>query len=312
MISPARDALDKPVFIISLDTELGWGFILNPKHKVLNILYRDPEQGRGAIDLLLELFERFNIPATWAVVGHLFLDPDEGQELVSQEMPAFREGWLEWNFYNNLRANPLYYGRDIVEKILASSVKHEIGLHGFFHIPFARCSQEVAETECELGIEAARRIGITPRSFVFPRDEIGHLHVLIENGLKLYRGEQVGRWKGGQNLLVSNFNWVIDKINTQPVLPLDMDGIWQVPSSMFYCGPRFPFSLWLQAGLGLSRAMRTNKVFHIWLHPHTLLLYKWLAKDLEKFIALVARKRDEGKLEVMTMGELASFLDSKG
>ena len=310
MTELAVNALDKPVFTISLDMELAWGFILHPEHKVLAKLYEAPERGRAAIDLLLKLLARFNIPATWAVVGHLFLNPSEGQELVSQEMPAFREGWLDWNFYNSISANPLYHGKDIVEKILASPVKHEIGLHGFFHISFARCSREVARAEVELGVKAANRFGISPKSFVFPRDEVGHVDTLIEREFKIYRTEQSLRWKEGQNLFVRRFNQaIVDRINTQPVLPSDIDGILQFPSSMFYCNPRFPFTLPLQARLGLSRAMRTNKVFHIWLHPHNLLLYKQPEKSLETFLKLVAQKRDAGKLTVMTMGELVDYLE---
>ena len=300
--------IDKPIFTISIDLELAWGAILHLNHEAPVTLQNDHQQGRGTVNLLLKLLEKYNIRATWGVVGHLFLEPNKGEELVSQELPQFKEGWLEWSFYNSLRGNPLYHGKDIVKKILDSSLKHEIGLHGFFHIPFSRCSREVARAECERGVKVAKRFSITPRSFIFPRDEIGHLDVLTENGFKIYRGKQPGRWDEGQNLLVSEFNWAIDRINTQPVLPIDMDGIWQIPSSMFYCDPRFPFTLPLQARLGLSRAIRVNKVFHIWLHPQNLLLYKRPGKDLEPFFALVARKRDEGKLRVMTMGEMADYL----
>ena len=51
------------------------------------------------------------------------------------------------------------------------------------------------------------------------------------------------------------------------------------------------------------------------LHPHSLLLYPSLKDDLDKFLGVVAKKRDcegEGKIEVMTMGEFVRVLEGKG
>jgi len=57
--------------------------------------------------------------------------------------------------------------------------------------------------------------------------------------------------------------------------------------------------------------MRSNKIFHVWLHPQNLLQQLSLAKYLDKLLAFVSKKRDEGKIKVMTMGELALHLNSK-
>ena len=97
-----------------------------------------------------------------------------------------------------------------------------------------------------------------------------------------------------------------------PTEPKWMDGIWKIPSSMYFCDPQIKFSLLPRAKLGLYRAIRAKKVFHIWLHPHSLLLYPSLKDDLDKFLGVVAKKRDDGKIEVMTMGEFVVALDEKG
>lgn len=301
--------LTKPVFMLSLDAELAWGFILNPNHPVLNTLKNSPEQERRAVDLLLKLLAKYDIRATWAVTGYLFLNESDARDNISPDLPVFKEGWIKPDFYESIRTHPAYLGNDIVEKILASQVCHEIGLHGFFHIPFARCSREVARAEVEMGIKAASQFGINPKSFVFPRDEVGHLDVLIEHGIKIYRGKQPGKWREDQNLFVRKFNQAIwDRLNTQGILPTNANGIWEIPSSMFYCNPRFPFSLPLQARLGLNRTIQTKKIFHTWLHPHNLLLYRHPEKNLEPLLALIARQRDKGALTVMTMGELVDYL----
>jgi peptidoglycan/xylan/chitin deacetylase (PgdA/CDA1 family) len=305
------NVLDQSIFTISLDMELAWGFILYPEDKYLALLQNDPQQGRGAVDLLLKLFEKYKVSATWAIGGHLFLGPGEGKELVHRELPQFTEGWLDWDFYDSLKDNPLYYGKDIVERILTSPVKHEIGLHGFFHIPFSRCSRKVAEVEMEREVEAAKKFGLAPKSFVFPEEKIGHLPMLKEKGVQIYRGQTSSRWKENQSFLVRKFNGAIGKLVAPPVSPLYRDGLWEIPSSMYFYDSQMPLSLLPRARLGLSRAIQANRVFHIWLHPWNLLLYSRLAKDLEGFLALVARNREKEKLQVMTMGGLASHLNRK-
>ena len=94
-----------------------------------------------------------------------------------------------------------------------------------------------------------------------------------------------------------------------PTEPKWKDGIWKIPSSMYFCDPQIKFSLLPRARMGLYRAIRSKKVFHIWLHPHNLLVYPSLEDDLDRFLGVVSKKRDEGKLEVMTMGEFCDVLD---
>jgi hypothetical protein len=82
-------------------------------------------------------------------------------------------------------------------------------------------------------------------------------------------------------------------------------GVWGIPSSIYFCDPQFSFTLPWRAKIGLERAIRASKIVHVWLYPWNLLLYRSLREDLEKFLAPVALKRDRGKIDVMTMGELA-------
>lgn len=302
------DIVNRPVFVISLDAELAWGFILHTQDKGLARLQRDPQNAREPIDWLLKLFEKYNTPATWAIVGHLFLDSDEQKTMVHRDLPQFKEGWLDWNFYSSIHNLPLYCGKDIVEKILGSSTKHEIGLHSFLHIPFSQCSRAVAQAEIGLGIKAASKFGLTPRSFVFPQNKIGHIDLLKEEGFQIYRGKNLGRWKENQIVLIRKLNSAVENMIAPPVTPIYKDGIWELPGSTC-CESEIPFSFLPRVQMGLDRAMRAKKVFHIRLHPRSLLSHESLRKDLERLVTSVAKKRDEGKLQVMTMGELASHLN---
>src|SRR5579864_5566921 len=77
-------------FVISLDFELHWGV---RDHEPPNGPYRQNLLGaRKAIPRLLELFQRYGISATWAVVGFLFAETTE--ELRKFE-PALRPRYCD-------------------------------------------------------------------------------------------------------------------------------------------------------------------------------------------------------------------------
>ena len=302
--------MDNPIFIISLDVELIWGYTSEPTNKSISLMKNDDKNGRGCIDSLLNLFEKHNTPATWAVVGHLFLDNCKCEDgIPHKDMPKFKENWYSSDPCTDIQRDPLYYGKDIVEKILSNRIEHEIGYHSFSHVPFSECSREVAEAEIKEGVRLAKEFGITFKSFVFPENKIGHVDILRENGFKIYRGENLGRYDLNQSFLIRKFNGGIDKVIAPPAEPKWMDGIWEIPSSMMFCDPQVKFSVLPKAKIGLYRAIRSKKIFHIFLHPHNLLLYPSLKDDLDRFLGVVAKKRDEGKIEVMTMGEFAEVLN---
>ena len=58
----------KGSFVISIDHEFAWGYA------DYNLSDEDKERIRGEayiIRRLLKVFESYNVPATWAIVGHL-------------------------------------------------------------------------------------------------------------------------------------------------------------------------------------------------------------------------------------------------
>ncbi|MCK4733085.1 MAG: polysaccharide deacetylase family protein [Methanophagales archaeon] len=301
--------LNKSIFTISIDTESIWGYAAYPSHKEIGLLKRDDTKGRGCIDAILNLFEKHNIPATWAIVGHLFLDHCEYEDgIPHKDMPRFKEDWYSFDPCTDIQRDPLYYGKDIVEKILSNRIEHEIGCHSFSHVVFSECSREVAEAEIKMSNKLAKEFGITLKSFVFPENKIGHVDILKKHGFKIYRGENLGRYDPNQSLLIRKFNGGMNKLIAQPAEPKWMDGIWEIPTSMLFCDSQVKFSVLPRAKIGLYRAIRSKKVFHIYLHPPDLLRYSSLTDDLDKFLGIVAKKRDEGKIEIMTMGEFVEVL----
>jgi hypothetical protein len=47
------------------------------------------------------------------------------------------------------------------------------------------------------------------------------------------------------------------------------------------------------------------------MHPWNLLGYRSLSRDFERFVEYVCKRRGEGKIEVMTMGDFALDLSRK-
>jgi len=305
-----NSAIDRCIFIMSLDCEQIWGVLHPLDSRRARIIRRDPTAGRGSIDILLRVFEKYNVPATWAMVGHLFLDHCVCEDGIPHKgMPRPGDGWLSEDPCTDIQKDPLFYGRDIVEKIAGSRVKHEIGLHSFSHVRFSECSRQVAEAEVREGVAAARRLGITVRSFVYPYNAVGHIDVLRSNGFEIYRSESMNGVKAGHGFLHGNVSRVTGRMSAPLVEPVWADGIWRIPTTAFFCDPVAPWLLLPKIKGAIRRAMESNGIVHVFLHPQDLLYHPSLRQRLDELMAFVSRFRDAGKLQVMTMGDLADYLN---
>lgn len=291
--------LNRPVFILSVDFELLWGYVLHPKDRAVSLLLRDETKGRRSALALLNLLDRHGLPATWATVGSLFLDPDHTPPGTADAAPAGLPA----------QADPrLFHAPDLIETIRRSPTGHEIAYHSFSHVRFSECTPDIALRELSAGVSVAAELGLSLRSFVFPENKLGHTALLKQAGFLIYRGRNLGGRGGEQGLGARVTGLVTRRITAPPVAPLWRDGLWEVPGSMLFGDLVRPFSVVARATRGLRRAIRHNLIFHPWLHPQDLLLDPGLASKLDTFLAIVAEKRARGELVVMTMGELATVL----
>jgi len=152
--------LEMGMFIISIDVDVGskeLGVInrgRNDRNVNRNISeYRVGEIEEAALPLFVETFNDFEIPVTFAIRGQL-------TELKDS----------------------------ILELLLESSVKHDIGAHGYYHRKFTDLSRNEAENELKMILRGMKRFGIIPRTFVFPVNSVDHLNLLEKYGYKCYRG----------------------------------------------------------------------------------------------------------------------------
>jgi peptidoglycan/xylan/chitin deacetylase (PgdA/CDA1 family) len=317
-------SLRRGAFVLSLDFELIWGTM---DRRGPEAFRRACERERSEVfEPLLALLEEFEIPATWCVLGHLMLDscaPVDGRKHPEIVRPT--HAWVSGDWFDNdpctdEQRDPVFYGRSLVETLLQARVEQEVGCHGFSHVIFGDpgCSRETAESEIQACVRAARTLGITPRSFAFPRNQVGHLDVLREHGFSCFRGREPTWHTGGGRVAgrVKRAGHLADVMLARrppTVLPETTEGLINIPGSMMYPaihGRRrhIPVSRRVRRALkGVEAAARDKRVMHLWFHPTNL------ADDTEAMLgglrtvfADVTRRRERAELDVLSMGELAA------
>lgn len=317
-----RALLDKGVFLLSIDTELAWGGVHDGSFIDRLHLFRET---RSCIWGLLKLMERFEIRATWAFVGHLLLEKCERvDEFKHPEVvrPTYR--WFSGDWFNNdpctdFNRDPFWYGPDIVESVMNCRASQEIGCHGFSHMIIGDpgCSRECFDSELKACKSAAKPWGIQLKSFVFPRNAIGHLDVLATNGFSAFRG-RTAPWYEGMFGLAGKVGRAIESTSPLAVKtaqPALSSGMWDLPATSFYLHregwARYaPIGLrTAQVNATLKRAAAERAICHLWFHPFNLATDpRGLLSGLETIFRNVAELRESGLIDNPTMGELSEHL----
>ena len=236
-------------FVFSIDFELAVGiehFVARSKPPVL--------QEREVIPKILELAGKHEIPLTFAILGHLFLKSCKGHKIPEEpKVPWYPKPWFEKDPKSSWKKNPEWYAPDLVEKILAEGL-HEIACHSFSHIPFSHCSEKVADFELRESLKAMKPLGIKPKTFVFPRNEINHLHLLEKHGFSHYASKPRPK-----NFLIDfkTFGLGFPKAKRAK-------GLIEVPRAYFFYTAKF--SEFFKLPLLLRLANSQNALFHMWCH----------------------------------------------
>lgn len=192
------------VLTITADFELAWAWRYSKSSK--NPIEKAKIKGkmeRENIPKILELCNTYNIPITWATVGHLFLEScSKKNEIAHSNLPKLDhfeneywkfegEDWFENDPCSNFQKAPEWYCPDLIKQILNAKVKHEIGCHTFSHIDCSDevCSAVVFAAEINECIKEASKLGLTFESFVHPGHTIGNLKTLSELGFTSFQSD---------------------------------------------------------------------------------------------------------------------------
>jgi SAM-dependent methyltransferase/peptidoglycan/xylan/chitin deacetylase (PgdA/CDA1 family) len=313
--------LKKGVFTISIDVEMAWGTFDHGGQ----LKYKDAyARYRPIIGRLLELFREYQIPATWAIVGHLFLDNCRRENgLVHPQIPRPRHSWFKGDWFRldpgtDIARDPSWYGSDIVKMVKSALPKQEIASHSFAHPIFADkgCSKEAAEADIAKCVELAKKEGVNLVSFIFPRNAPAHLGVLAKYGFKVFRGEGDAYSRIRPKMLRKIYLLFSDMAALKPpvVVPrkISHSGLVEVGASMLF---RFVHgkSRFIPRGMrlkrakkGLDAAVREKKIFHLWFHP---ISFAWdterLFDEFRGILEYADSLRKKGKLEISTLGDIS-------
>ncbi len=277
----------KGAFVISIDYEYAWGFT------DWNLTEEDFERMRGEVAItkrLIALFEKYSIPATWAIVGNLLQLGSRGRDVV-------------W-----------YDAENLIKKIATSPVGHEIGSHSFEHTLFSEVSKDIAIADIQQAYTIHQTHNFSFHSFIFPRNKEGYHAVLREYGLRAYRGVTSMWYSKLPKILRPLWRgidfWLPTAYTHTPTV--HTSGLLNIPDSFFFITRRglqklLPPSRFVRkVEYGLTQAIKRGEVFHLWFHPSNF------SYDTETQFAIfedILRSasvvREKGQLSILTMQGIA-------
>ena len=296
--------LDKGVILISADFELAWAWRYS-KRKVDPI--KMAKQEREHFPLILNKLNELKIPITWATVGHLFLDSCEMKNGTPHfEMPRskyfeneywkYDKGdWFDLDPCGNYKTHPEFYAPDLIEMILNSKVKHEIGCHSFSHIDYSEkhSSKELIEADLHACEQAAKRFGVKMQSFVFPGNFHGHFDLLEKYGYKLVRYKSNDMKEiGFPEKVTKNLSAIHDSLS----FDLAEEG-WD-----------YNYIL-LKMKKYVEKAIEKKAIAHFWFHPS--IEREQINNYFFPFLEYLYKQREEGRIEMLTMNQMENDFSEK-
>jgi peptidoglycan/xylan/chitin deacetylase (PgdA/CDA1 family) len=281
---------------ISADFELSWAFRQHSKEVARDRGRREREN----IPYLLQIFERYAFPITWATVGHLFLEscvrPSHGLAHPGMPRPSRNAMWTgDWYMHDpctDYRHDPLWYAPDLIQSILDSPVRHEIGTHSFSHIDFSpACSDPIlVRRELEESAVAMQRFGITPRSLVYPFNRMGHGYhdLLAESSITAvrHRDRRI-------------------RLSYPERMP---SGVYKFYESMNLRTPEH-YDYLDKVRIFIEEAVARCAAFHLWFHPSDP--RSLVENELLQVLRYIDSQRKAGLVWLAPMAEVASYCEAR-
>ncbi|MGL5077392.1 MAG: polysaccharide deacetylase family protein [Waterburya sp.] len=328
-----ENQLNQGTLTISLDFELYWGM-----RDVVSVEdYQQHLKGvRQAVPAILELFEQYNIHATWATVGFLYYaNQRQLQENLPQQLPSYHLSELSPYKYikdsGSELSKELHFCPELIE-LIKQYPGQEIGTHTFSHYYCLETgqSQQEFQADLEAAIKTAQKANIATKSLVFPRNQYNqdYLAIIEHCGIACYRGNETHRIynseAGDGNSATKRLLRLLDTYvnisgqNCYSWSELKSSYPVNIPSSRFLR----PYSAKLRYldGLrlrrttsGLQYAANHNQVYHLWWHPHNFGVnltenLNFLTKILHSYQQLNAQNQMQS-LNMAEVAELSQYVN---
>jgi hypothetical protein len=266
------------------------------------------EDAREGWKFLIDVLDTFEIPATWAIAGHLLLSECDRRHRSHPLGPS----WFARERTTLADRPDLRFAGGLVDAIRESDPDHEIGCHGFSNVELGHPDTTAATARAELAeaCRAAQARGIDLSSFVFPHNSVGHRGELAAAGFTCYRGVIPNRSGHHRKLLDA----MVGSSSPRLVAPaIDEWGLVDVPASLHLfqfdgltralLEPAFGDPVVDHVEQGLDELAESDRIFPLWLGPSSIQTERD-RRRLRTVCSSIAECRDT--VDVATMGTVAS------
>ena len=302
--------------IFSIEIELAWGYHDLTRANKFGALSADRSTETDALERLLILCDKLDIPITFDIVGHLLLD-----ECPGVHKGEYPNGWFNADPGTNTDTDPLFYAPDLIDRILEAETDHEICTHTFSHALGEGFSPAQLDDDLSVAQETHQReLGSRATSLVPPRHQSMDADVLKHNRIDVVR-QTKGKMPDTRPALLY---WYL--IRNHPVVkPSHEDGLTTTYTSVVQSmtapyiahgqrdPPRFLGSVPLRVRKrfhrryvadALDRAAESGAHAHFWTHLHDMANEPQL-DVVEQVLRLTQQRRESGAITVSKMEELA-------
>jgi hypothetical protein len=181
----------------------------------------------------------------------------------------------------------------LIEQIVASRVRHEVGTHSFSHINFQApySSPDVVSRELEACVNLMAPLGLTPRTLIFPRHqaEYAYLPLLADAGVTVVRHRDPSVRLSYPDRLSSGVYRIYESMNLRMASRYDyLDKV----------------------KIFVRTAIERHAVYALWFHPSDPT--EWFDPQLRSILRYMDTERASGRLWLTTMQELAAYCEARG
>jgi peptidoglycan/xylan/chitin deacetylase (PgdA/CDA1 family) len=316
------------IFTISLDFELYWGM----RDVVTVDEYSKHLDGTPkAVELMLELFDKYEIHATWATVGFLFYENiDDLKREFPKRLPEYKDD--EINLYGYAQTEYIkdeYHFAPKSIDLINSYKNQELASHTFSHYYCLEEGQDEEDFYEDLIAfnRVAKSKNILPYSIVFPRNQYNksYLEVLKRVGISAYRGNEKGWIYNATNekekkTLTKRLLRIIDSYinisgyHTYKIEDLTKQKPYNVTASRFLrpYSKRVSFldSFKLKRiTSAMTHAAKNGELYHLWWHPHNFGIFTEENIDfLTKILEHHKKLDEEYGFKSLSMSEVSELL----
>ena len=297
----------RPTFIISFDCEGNWGMM---DHLM--------EHGRlssaelvATYERLLALLDRHQVKATFAFVGAFTMSAEEARD----NLPLFTEVgprarlWLA-PFMEDLQSRRTdgWFAPAAVAAVKRSR-QHELGSHGFSHLPLVEGELGLQDFDRELA-SVRKTAAFTDEkelTLVYPRNQIGYSRELARHGFVGYRDTLAVR----KHQRSPRWRHLFDEVNPFPASQEHGGEDARIPAGRMLnwrSGARGAIPIAWTARLWrktIEDALRTGGTAHLWSHPHNFITGRDMFDLFDSVLKTAAPHIRSGELWNPTMRDYA-------